>query len=441
VVRLDPQNAAAKSKIEQLTRNPAAGPQQAETAPTIRVDVRQVVVPVLVHDRDGHQVSGLKQADFRVLEDGVEQAITAFQVETSGQPDVETTPVAPAAKGAQPAAPAKPAQPGIRHTYLICIDTMHAAFGNLHYAREALKRFFASQRAGDSQYAVIALGRSMTVLQNLTQDPAKALASLDDKNFLKMAQGSQMSSWGSDIASFTREMNEIRSQVDSPDPREREMGVSRMKNLPTEARMLESLDRSFTVTFLNQLKSLVAQMTKTHEHRTVLLLSDGFQMFAGREPWRLLLAYFPELNRETLNGNERLSDEFDAVVKVAARGGIVIDTIDSRGLYTDSFYDASHGGVSISAMARVQSAMSQLQSEAGDSVAEFADATGGMAYRNSNDLFAGIRKAVADGRDYYTLAYVSTNSKMDGKFRTIAVEVKGKKLKVKAKRGYWATED
>ena len=443
VVQLDPQNAAARRQIEQLSRASAAAGQQSEPVPTIRVDVRQVIVPVLVHDKDGHQVSGLKQSDFRVLEDGAEQTITAFQVETSGQAAIEAEPatVATAAKEAQPAATAEPAQPKIRHTYLICIDAMHAAFSNLHYAREALQKFFASQRAGDSQYAVIALGRSMNVVQNLTQDPVKALASLDDKNFLKMATGSLESSWAAEIRRFTDEMNEIRGEVDSPDPQVHEMGLSRMNMLPTEAHMLESLDRSFTVTLLSQLKSLVAQMTKGHDHRTLLLLSDGFQMSAGREPWRLLVAFFPELREITLNGNERLTDEFDAIVKVAARNNIIIDTVDSRGLYTDSFYDASRGGVSISAMPRVQSAMSQLQSEAGDSLVEFAAATGGTAYRNSNDILGGIQKAVAEGRDYYSLAYVSTNSGMDGKFRKITVEVKGKKLTVKAKRGYWATEN
>ncbi|MGD0578154.1 MAG: VWA domain-containing protein [Bryobacteraceae bacterium] len=178
-VQLDPDNAAMKRKLEQLTMASAAAAQRtAEAVPTIRVDVRQVVVPVIVLDRDGHHVSGLKQDDFRVLEDGAEQTITAFQVETSGEAVAGSEPKAGAAAVAEPqkTAGANPAQPGIRHTYLICIDTIHARFGNLHYVQEALRKFFGSQRAGDSQYALIAIGQSMNVLQNLTQDPAKALA-------------------------------------------------------------------------------------------------------------------------------------------------------------------------------------------------------------------------------------------------------------------------
>ena len=52
----------------------------------IKVDVRQVLVPVVVTDREGHHVTGLTQADFKVFEDGVEQKITAFSVENRALP-------------------------------------------------------------------------------------------------------------------------------------------------------------------------------------------------------------------------------------------------------------------------------------------------------------------------------------------------------------------
>lgn len=437
-VRLDPGNAAVKSKLEQLAGALEAA---APPAPTIHVDVRQVIVPVLVRDKDGHHVSGLKQSDFRVLEDGVEQTITAFQVESSGSPAVEAEPAPSAVAEGKPVGPANLASPKIRHTYLICLDTFRASFGNLHYAHEALQKFFQSQHAGDSQYAVIALGPSMKVVQNLTQDPAKVLASLDDKNFSKMALGSQKMSWQAEMNSFAEQMNEIRAQVDSRDPYERDRGRVRMRMLPGTAQGLAEQDRFLTVTLLGQLKTLVAQMTKSKEHRTVLLISDGFQLNAGREPWELLMAFFPELSRSAMNAHDRLSSEFDAIVRVAAANNIVIDTIDSRGLYTQSFFDVSQRGVSATNAPRMMAAMGRLDSEAGDSLMEFAAATGGTAYRNSNDILAGIQKAVAEGRDYYSLAYVSTNTALDGKFRTIAVEVKGKKLAVQAKRGYWATDN
>jgi VWFA-related protein len=58
--------------------------------------------------------------------------------------------------------------------------------------------------------------------------------------------------------------------------------------------------------------------------------------------------------------------------------------------------------------------------------------------RNTNDLAQGMRQALADGREYYLLAYVPSNTAADGKFREIKVEVREKNLLVRAKRGYWA---
>ena len=78
---------------------------------------------------------------------------------------------------------------------------------------------------------------------------------------------------------------------------------------------------------------------------------------------------------------------------------------------------------------------------ASDTLSEIAETTGGTAFRNSNDIFAGLERAFADGPQYYVLAYASSNSNLDGTFRAISVRVGDSKLSVLAKRGYWATGD
>jgi VWFA-related protein len=412
-----------------------------EGEPVIRVDVRQVLVPVVVLDNSGHNVSDLKQSDFRVLEDNVEQTVTSFHVETTGAPAVEAEakPVETAPAPPGPAKPALTAPAPALHTYLVVIDSLHAAFGNLHYVREALQKFFASELPGDSRYGVVALGQTMLILQNMTRDPAVALAALDDKAFLKMFSGSRNSASDRDMQNFVRHLNEIRAMVDSPDPATHDMGVAMMKGLPMETEGIAGVDRINTLTLIEGLRSLVRQMAAGTGHRTLLLISDGFQLSPGRDAWELLDAYFPGL--AGMRALDRMQSEFESVVKVAARSNIVIDTIDSRGLYTPSFADASTSLPSAAVVGRVIPVMSRLQTEAGAVLSEFAAATGGTSYQNSNDLFAGIRKAVADGRDYYTLGYVSANTAMDGKFRKITVLVRGRKVTVRAKRGYWATEN
>ncbi len=66
---------------------------------------------------------------------------------------------------------------------------------------------------------------------------------------------------------------------------------------------------------------------------------------------------------------------------------------------------------------------------------EIAAATGGTAFHDNNNLLGGLQRAFADGRNYYTIAYVSGNANFDGKFRAITVQVRDRKAVMNAKRG------
>src|SRR5215472_714860 len=64
-----------------VTQDPAAKPTDADSV--IRVNVRQVLVPVVVTDKKGHSVGGLTPSDFQIAEDGVAQEIVAFTREVA----------------------------------------------------------------------------------------------------------------------------------------------------------------------------------------------------------------------------------------------------------------------------------------------------------------------------------------------------------------------
>jgi hypothetical protein len=71
-----------------------------------------------------------------------------------------------------------------------------------------------------------------------------------------------------------------------------------------------------------------------------------------------------------------------------------------------------------------------------------ADSTDGLAVVDTNDLQRGVRRIVDDLTSYYLLGYYSTNTKLDGKFRSLKVRVKRPGVDVRARRGYRAvTED
>ena len=426
---------------------------------TIKVDVRQVLVPVVVTDREGHHVAGLTQADFKVFEDGVEQKITAFSVERSGLPQAgipAKSELAPAAPVASPVATtsaattsASPQAP--RRTYMILIDTLHASFNNFVAAREALAKLFQQEHSADSQYVVVALGASPEMVLNVTSDPAAVLAVFRSKRFQKIFIDGQQGGLNADMERLRRDLTETRYACDlaNTDNVFKIKCASGLARAPQQSHQIAELDRVLTVGFLRQFRSLVAQLARARDRRTIVLISDGFQIEPGREALALVNAFFPPASHcfvpsdvfcppNDMQSTSRMAEELEPILQLAAAGNITIDTVDSRGLYGQKAFDASNPGNPVTVDGAVGRADRDAASSKGNTLAEIAETTGGTAFHDSNDLFAGLQRAFADGRDYYTIAYVSGNADFDGKFRAIAVKVRDPKAVVNAKRGYWA---
>jgi Ca-activated chloride channel family protein len=57
---------------------PAAGPEEVDAGDVVRVNTTLVTLPVSVTDRDGRYIPNLRKEDFRLWEDGVEQAVAFF---------------------------------------------------------------------------------------------------------------------------------------------------------------------------------------------------------------------------------------------------------------------------------------------------------------------------------------------------------------------------
>ena len=424
---------------------------------TIKVDVRQVLVPVVVTDNEGHHVPGLTQADFRVFEDGVEQRITAFSVESAGamparDPQQAEPPQSALPQSAPPPAAAQPVP--VRRTYMICIDTLHSAFKNFAAVREALVNLFARERAGDSQYVVVALGVSAEMVVQVTRDPAAVLAIFKGKRWPKIFLDGQQGSLNADMERFRRDLLITRDACNlaASDPPMVAQCESGMARLNMQAQRIGEMDRALTTEFLRQFRALISQLARARDRRTVVLISDGFSVEPGREAAALMDAYFPFASHCLVPAQGpsamrcvkadvlgiRLTDEFEPILRLAARSNVVIDTIDSRGLYGQAGFDASSAGNPVNVDGAVGRTERNEASSKGNTLAEIAAATGGTNFHDNNNLFSGLERAFADARDYYTLAYVSTNENLDGKFRAIKVEVRDRKVNVNAKRGYGA---
>ena len=101
--------------------------------------------------------------------------------------------------------------------------------------------------------------------------------------------------------------------------------------------------------FLEQLRALVSAMITMPTQRTVLLISDGFNRFAGQEFFDILQAFHVADSSLKFNARD-MQPELEGIFRLAVRYDVRFYTIDSRGLYTHAEVggtglDARSGGV------------------------------------------------------------------------------------------------
>ncbi|MGO9258100.1 MAG: VWA domain-containing protein [Bryobacteraceae bacterium] len=425
--------------------------------PTIRVDVQQVLVPVVVTDKRGHHVGGLHAPDFRIFEDGVPQEIASFSSDTAGSVD-DIGALSKPASGGVPAA----RQAGPRHTFVICIDTLHASPANAARTREALENLFEKEKPGDAQYVLIGIGRQLQVLQAATSNPLAILVKIRGAAF-------QSAMGGLDASALSAQLQNIRIRMDDfckrcacgTRPGQRNNCDSEIDTLKQSVDGEAERWTAPTNGLLEQFGSVVEELAKLPTGRTLLLVSDGFSIDPKREFYAAVSAYLPNRPQFKLDDSANADPGLREALKVASERNVTIYAVDSRNgdtapLASAGPMDASASGGTGSGYSMLgtnrpatpsvrsgplQSTPGQqanpLTSADGATMEQLARATGGV-YFHGSDLLKQFRSALADGREYYVLAYVPKNSARDGKFRSITVETTDKKLSIRAKPGYWA---
>lgn len=425
----------------------------AQQEPTIRVDVQQVLVPVVVTDKKGHHVSGLHASDFQILEDGVRQEIASFSSDTAGSVD-DIGALSKPVLGGEPAA-----RKGPRRTFVICLDTLHASPANAARTRQALENLFENEKTTDAQYVLIGIGRQLQVLQAATTNPLAILLKIRGSAF----QGAM---GGLDASALSAQLQNIRNRMDEF-CRRCACGASERScdsEIDTLKQSVDAEAERWTVpanTLLEQFRSVVVELAKLPTGRTLILVSDGFNINPKREFYAAVSAYLPNRQQFKLDDSRSGEPGLREALRIASERNVIIDAVDSGGatarLASDGSMDASTsggsgGGSSILGTNRpaarsarsgpVQSVPGPAAnpSPSGESAAmeQLARTTGGVYFHDSSDMLREFRSALADGREYYALSYVPKNGAHDGKFRSITVETTDKKLNIRTKPGYWA---
>ena len=100
---------------------------------TFRLDVQQVLVPVVVTDKKGHHVTGFTRPISGSLKTACSRTIASFSSDTAGSVDDIAALSKPIRRRRRSRATA---------TFVICIDTLHASPASAARMREALENSF-----------------------------------------------------------------------------------------------------------------------------------------------------------------------------------------------------------------------------------------------------------------------------------------------------------
>jgi len=395
-----------------------ATPQQ----PAFKTATTLVEVDAIVKDRNGKFVPDLKAADFEVREDGVVQRIE--QLYLVAGPDVKTAvPVTPPALPAIPAPPAPPA-PATQRTFVLVFDENNTQVGGLNRARDAVLQFLAeSFREGDVG-GVVSNGKMVN--NRLTTVRAELEAAVKD-----LKPSGESRSIQATMREWPRllDVYEVYLIADKEDRYAIGGAVSRAcnddpdacKRVPIDemvkekARALMPQFRAPAQQTMRTIRAVAAGLRKLPGRKTIILLSDGF--FVDDE-WANL---------------RQVTDE-------ANRASVRIYALDTRGLNrgsasSDIIDVGPHGAVNPAADLPGMTGFDTTS----DGPISLAVDTGGMAIRNENNFVKALGEIAADTSSYYIVGYRPTNTKFDGKFRSISVRVKTNGLTVRARKGYLAT--
>src|SRR5258708_39405855 len=145
---------------------PAPAPQ---TTPTIKVTARQVQVSVVVRDKKGQPVSGLKKEDFVLLDKGQPQEIRYF-AEEKNEAVAIPPPLPPGVFSNRIAAEGSHHSAALPNAMtMILLDGLNARYGDRARAQEGLQKFLGALRPTD-HVAIYTLTNSLKVLLDFTSD-------------------------------------------------------------------------------------------------------------------------------------------------------------------------------------------------------------------------------------------------------------------------------
>jgi VWFA-related protein len=398
-----------------------AGPQP--QTPSFPGQVEQVTVDVVVLDKDGQPVTGLKAEDFTVYEDGKPQRVASFE---SIEVPEQAAPARAALLRRRVSTNVAPPGPPER-AFVLVFDNVHLTHTQAEQAKRAVGDFIRDGLAEGDRVQLVATGGGAWWSGQMTGARADLLAALERLKGLRPAPTGPDHLWDYEAqAIHVRRDNRIGAEVmrrwadngvfqefwsPGADRPTQEMYA----DLREEHPLLRAKATQVYKDVINRqrlttkaLERVLEALATSRGRKTVLMVTEGFIY-------------------------DQQEGGFARVAAAARRANAVIYFIDAR-VAQGSESSAAELGRAID-IRDIGTTLSRQQQEATGAVSLAVD-SGGERLGTAAALADNMRQVARQSRAYYLLGYVPPNAARDGRFRKIKVEVNRPGLEVRARKGY-----
>jgi VWFA-related protein len=371
----------------------------------------------MVFDKQGKFVNGLTADNFELRIDGKPRTIQGFEQITAGSDEESQL---AAARGSTTINVKRPVPLDRGRIVFFYLDDFHMDLSGLNSAKKVITQFIEKDMGQNDQAAIASATGQIGFLQQLTTDRVilrRALDRLNPRSYsVRDADRPPMSDYQALL------IDRLDRQVFDFFVQET-MRVNPGMRLDTasalvraRAMQIQSQSARFNQNTLSGLETLIKSARSLPGRKIVFFLSGGF---------------FVD------NRRGDAMDKMRQITNAAAKSGVVIYSMDTRGLVgppndaaTERPFDPS-GQLSLSDHQEVSASQDALNALAAD--------TGGRATFNTNDLRKGLTPAIKETSTYYLLAWKpDAESQKQGRFRNLEVKLIGHPdLTVRVRKGYF----
>jgi len=392
----------APSAQPALAQNPDQSPDgQVSNTPqagfVLKMNGELVLTNVVVRDaKTGELVTGLRQSDFTVQENGKPQQIATFDFESVDKAtplnEATVSGLAAGASGSK-AVVARPEELRNHRLIVMFFDLTSMQPEDLDRSVDAARDFLRTKMQPADLVALVSLDTTLKVDQDFTANKdalINEVAAYNGTEGQGFAQGA------------TANSNQVEDSTGStPDE-------SEYNDINTDRELFA-------------LRAVAKSLEKIGEKKSLLYFSGG-------------------ISRDGIENQASLR----AAINAAVRANLAIYSVDTRGLQAISpLGDASTGSLrgtgafnggalsnNMNANFATQEVMASLSSD-----------TGGKAFFDSNDFAPAFAQVQRDTSAYYAVGFHSSNPARDGRYRKLTIKVNRPGVKLEYRPGYYAPAD